>query len=179
MQLVAYLPQSLKFVKADHNGQYDPATQAVYWKIDELPVSKSGTVELVTLPTVPGQFSIKVRGATQRGLVAEKEQPVTVEGMASVLFQLSHTKDPLEIGGETTYEISVVNQGSKASSNLQISVFLPAELKPMAAEGPTRYTIENNKVVFEAMPQLGARAPPPSACVPRGCGPATCGSAAN
>ena len=82
---------------------------------------------------------------------------MVVEGLAAVLFQLSHTKDPVEIGGETTYEITVVNQGSKASSNLQMSVFLPAELKPLAAEGPTRYTIENNKVVFEGLPQLAPK----------------------
>ena len=93
----------------------------------------------------------------QRGLLTEKEQPVTVEGLAAVVFQLSHTKDPLEIGGETTYEITLVNQGSKESSNLQLSIFLPAELKPLAADGPTRYTIESNKVVFESLPQLAPK----------------------
>ena len=157
VELVAYLPQGLKFVNANNAGRYDESTRAVYWRLDELPVNQRGTVELVTLPVEPGQFSIKVRGAAQRGLVVEKEQPVLVEGLAAVLFQLSHTKDPLEIGGETTYEITVVNQGSKASSNLQMSVFLPAELKPLAAEGPTRYTIENNKVVFENLPQLAPK----------------------
>ena len=80
-----------------------------------------------------------------------------VEGLAAVLFQLSHTKDPLEIGGETTYEISVVNQGSKASTNVQIAVVLPPELKPLAAEGPTRYTIHDDKVVFESLPQLAPK----------------------
>ncbi len=63
----------------------------------------------------------------------------------------------MEIGGDTIYEITVVNQGSKASSNLQMSVFLPAELKPLAAEGPTRYTIEDNKVLFESLPQLAPK----------------------
>jgi uncharacterized repeat protein (TIGR01451 family) len=157
VELVAYLPPGLKYVKANNSGRYDQATRAVYWRMEELPVNQHGTVELVTLPIEPGQFSIKVHGAAQRGLTADKEQPVQVEGLAAVLFQLSHTKDPLEIGGETTYEISVVNQGSKASSNLQISVYLPAELKPLAAEGPTRYTIESNKVVFDGLPQLAPK----------------------
>ena len=157
VELAAYLPPGLKFVNANNAGRYDEATRAVYWRLEELPVNQHGTVELVTLPVEPGQFSIKVRGAAQRGLAIEKEQPVLVEGLAAVLFQLSHTKDPLEIGGETTYEITVVNQGSKASSNLQMSVLLPAELKPLAAEGPTRYTIENNKVVFESLPQLAPK----------------------
>ena len=157
VELVAYLPQGLKFVNANNAGRYDENTRAVYWRLEELPVNQRGTVELVTLPVEAGQFSIKVRGAAQRGLAIEKEQPVLVEGLAAVLFQLSHTKDPLEIGGETTYEITVANQGSKAASNLQMSVFLPAELKPLAAEGPARYTIESNKVVFEDLPQLAPK----------------------
>ena len=154
VELVAYLPQGLKFVNANNAGRYDQATRAVYWRMEELPVNRQGTVELVTMPVEPGQFNIKVRGAAQRGLAVEKEQPVLVEGLAAVLFQLSHTKDPVEVGGETTYEITVANQGSKASSNLQLSIFLPAELKPLAAEGPTRFTIESGKVVFEGLPRL-------------------------
>ena len=157
VELVAYLPPGLKFVNANNAGRYDEGTRAVYWRLEELPVNQHGTVELTTLPIAPGQFSIKVHGAAQRGLAIEKEQPVLVEGLAAVLFQLSHTKDPLEVGGETTYEITIVNQGSKASSNLQVSVLLPAELKPLAAEGPTRYTIENNKVLFEGLPQLAPK----------------------
>ncbi len=157
VELVAYLPPGLKFVKANNAGRYDEGTRAVYWRMEELPVDQHGSVELVTLPVEAGQFNIKVRGAAQRGLVVEKEHPVLVEGLAAVLFQLSHTKDPVEVGGETTYEITVANQGSKASSNLQMSVFLPEELKPLAAEGPTRYTIESNKVVFENLPQLAPK----------------------
>ena len=157
IELAAYLPAGLKFVKANNAGRYDEGTRAVYWRLEELPVNQHGTVELVTMPVEPGQFSIKVRGAAQRGLTIEKEQPVVVEGLAAVLFQLSHTKDPVEVGGETTYEITVANQGSKASSNLQMSVLFPAELKPLAAEGPTGYTIVNNKVVFENLTQLAPK----------------------
>ena len=154
VELVAYLPEGLKFVSANNSGRFDPNTRAVYWQMDELPVSKQGTCELVTLPVAAGQFNLKVRSVAQRGLVSEKEQPVLVEGLAAVKFQLSHTKDPLEVGGETTYEISVINQGSKASANLQIAVYLPPELRPLAAEGPTKYTIQDNKVLFESLPKL-------------------------
>jgi uncharacterized repeat protein (TIGR01451 family) len=157
VELVAYLPPGLKFVSANNAGRYDETSRAVFWQMDELPVNQHGTVELVTMPVAAGQFNLKVRGVAQRGVTDEKEQPVLVEGLASVLFQLSHTKDPLEIGGETTYEISVVNQGSKASTNLQMAVILPPELKPLAAEGPTRYTIQDDKVVFESLPQLAPK----------------------
>lgn len=157
VELVAYLPEGLKFISANNSGRFDPNTRAVYWQMDELPVSQHGTCELVTLPVAAGQFNLKVRSVAQRGLVSEKEQPVVVEGLAAVQFQLSHTKDPLEIGGETTYEISVINQGSKASANLQIAVYLPPELRPLSAEGPTKYTIQDNKVLFESLPKLAPK----------------------
>ncbi len=154
VDLAAYLPTGLKFLKTNHAGRYDEATRTVYWRLDELPVNQPGTVELVTLPVEQGPFTIKVRAAAQRGLVAEKEQPVLVEGLAAVSFQLSHTVEPIAVGGDTSYEITVLNQGSKASSNLQLAVSLPAELRPLAAEGPTRFNIESNRVVFQAIPRL-------------------------
>ncbi len=157
VELVAYLPPGLKFVSANNAGRYDATSRAVFWQMDELPVNQRGNVELVTMPVAAGQYNLKVRGMAQRGVADEKDQPVLVEGLASVLFQLSHTKDPLEIGGETTYEISIVNQGSKASTNLQLAVILPPELKPLAAEGQTRYTIQADRVVFESLPQLAPK----------------------
>ena len=44
--------------------------------------------------------------------------------------------DPIEVGGETVYEIHVVNQGTKAATNVQVVALLPEELKPTGGEGP-------------------------------------------
>ena len=158
IELVAYLPAGLKFVNANNAGRYDEATRAVYWRLEELPVNEKGSVELVTLPIQSGQQSIKVRGTAQRGLTVEREQPVVIEGLAAVLFQLSHTKDPVEVGGETTYEVRVANQGSKSAGNVRLVVLLPPELKPLAAEGPVRFNIDNNQVIFDGVAELAPKA---------------------
>ena len=158
VELVAYLPAGMRFVGANNAGYYDEATRAVYWRLDELPVNEKGTVELVTLPTEAGQHSIKLRGSAQRGLTVEKEQPVLVEGIAAVLFQVSDTKDPIEVGGETAYEIRVLNQGSKAAGNVRVSVALPPEMKALAAEGPTRHVIDGGQVTFDGLAQLAPKA---------------------
>ena len=50
-------------------------------------------------------------------LTVEKVQPVIVEGIAAILFQTVDVTDPIEVGGETTDEIRVLNQGSKAATN--------------------------------------------------------------
>ena len=158
VDLVAQLPPGLKFMSANNAGYYEESTRTVHWRLEELPANETGSVELVTMPIEPGQHALKLRGTAEKGLVAEKEQPVLVEGIAAILFQVADTVDPVEIGGETTYEVHVVNQGSKAASNVRVMVDLPAELKPIAAEGPTRYVVQGNRISFDGMAQLPPKA---------------------
>jgi uncharacterized repeat protein (TIGR01451 family) len=158
VELVAYLPPGMKYVSANNAGHYDEPSRAVYWRLEELPPNEKGTVELVTMPVEQGQHSIKVRGAAQKLQAIEKEQPVVVEGIAAVLFQLAVGRNPIEVGGETSYEIRVVNQGSKAATNVRVTALLPQELKPLSAEGPTRNVVDGNRVQFEALTNLAPKA---------------------
>ena len=158
VELVAQLPAGLKFVSANNAGYYEEATRTVRWRLEELPVNETGSVELVTMPVEAGQQAIKLRGTAQKGLVVEKEQPVLVDGIAAILFQVADTVDPVEVGGETTYEVRVVNQGSKAAANVRLAVLLPPELQPLAAEGPTRHGLDANRVVFDGLARLAPKA---------------------
>jgi uncharacterized repeat protein (TIGR01451 family) len=158
VDLVAQLPAGLKFMKANNAGYYEESTRTVHWRLEELPANETGSVELVTMPIEAGQHALKLRGTAQKGLIAEKEQPVLVEGIAAILFQVSDTADPVEVGGETTYEVHLVNQGSKASANVRLAIDLPPELKPVAAEGPTRHVLEGNRITFDGLSQLPPKA---------------------
>lgn len=158
VELVAYLPSGLKFVSANNAGHYDEANQAVFWRLEELPTEDTGTVELVTMPVEAGQQNIRLRGSAQKGLSVEREQPVLVEGIAAILFEAVDVNDPIEVGGETTYEIRVLNQGSKAATNLRLEVMLPPELQPIAAEGASHNRVEGNRVIFDGLPRLAPKA---------------------
>ncbi len=158
VELTAQLPPGLKFVRANNSGQYDDATRSVHWLLQELPVKETGTVEVVTIPVNIGQERLLVRGAAERGIAAQKEHPVIIDGIAAVMFEVADTRDPVEVNGETNYEIRVLNQGSKESTNVQITVALPPDLRVVAAEGPTRRIGDGNQVAFEPLPRLAAKA---------------------
>ncbi|MCC6126337.1 MAG: DUF11 domain-containing protein [Pirellulales bacterium] len=158
VELAAYLPPGMKFVSANNQGHYDEASRAVYWRLEQLPTRETGTVELVALPVETGQQSIKLRGSAQKVQSIEKEQPVVVEGIAAVMFQVADSVDPIEVGGEATYEVRVVNQGSKAAGNVQLMAALPPEMQPLSAEGPTRYAVQGNNVIFEGLARLAPKA---------------------
>ena len=158
VEIVAQLPPGLKFVSANNAGQYDDKTRLVHWQLDELPVQETGTVKVVTLPIEAGQQKLHVTATTAKGLSVEKEHPVLVDGIAAVMFEVVDVHGPVEKGGETTYEIRAVNQGSKAATNVRVTVTLPAEMRLIAAEGPTHNTVEGNRVVFEGLSRLAPKA---------------------
>jgi len=158
VELIAQLPTGLKFVRANNSGHYEEATRSVHWRLEELPIKETGAVELVTLPIEIGEQTLRLRATAEKGLAAEKDYPVVIEGISAVMFEVAGTPNPIEVNGQTTYEIHVVNQGSKAATNVQVTVLLPAEMKPIAAEGPTHQTASGNQIAFQPLPRLAAKA---------------------
>ncbi len=179
VELVAQLPSGLKFVSANNSGHYDDVERAVHWRLEELPANERGVVEMVAMPVQPGQQSVKLRGTAVKAAAVEKEQPVVVEGIAAVLFQVVQGANPIEVGGQTSYEIRVVNQGSKAAANVRLAVLLPPELKPLSGDGPSRSAMENGRVLFDPLPTLAPKADAVYRVRRRVCSRATSASAAS
>jgi len=158
VSLVTYIPKGFKFINADNYGEYDPQTGAVYWSLEELPANQRGVVTLNLLPVETGQHMLAVESRAEHDLAARNEQAVTVEGVSAILFQVLDVADPVEVGAETSYEIRVVNQGSKTATQIEVMVTLPPELKPLAADGPTQGRIQGNQILFEPLSALAPRA---------------------
>lgn len=157
VQLVTHLPKGLQFVSANNLGEYDPSTHAVYWSLAELPANERGAVEVVALPIEAGEHTLKVATKAQQGLEDQTETRVRVEGLAALTVEVTDLEDLIEVGGKTTYEIRVVNQGSKAATNVQIAAQLTPGLRAVAADGATQYEVQNDRVIFAPLPQLPPR----------------------
>lgn len=158
VQIVTKLPKGMRFVKANNKGEYDAATHAVYWSLAELPKGEKGTVELTTMPVETGQQTLQVESRAQQGLADKTQRDVLIEGLAAIKFDVRSLQDPVEVNGETGYEIRVSNQGTKAATNLQVAAELPAGLKLTSAEGETQHRIDQNRIIFEPLQQLAPKA---------------------
>lgn len=158
VQIVTKLPKGMKFVRANNMGEYDAATHAVYWSLAELPKGERGKVELVAMPTETGPQTLQVEGHAQQGLSDRKQREIVVEGLAAIMFEVRDLEDPIEVGGETGYEIRVVNQGTKAATNVQIAVDIPPGLKVISAEGETAHKAQDGRLLFDPIQQLAPKA---------------------
>jgi uncharacterized repeat protein (TIGR01451 family) len=158
VQIVTKLPKGMRFVRANNMGEYDASTHAVYWTLSELPKGERGTVEVVAMPMETGPQTLEVEGHAQQGLTDQKKREIIVEGLAAIKFEVKDLEDPIEVGGETGYEIRVVNQGTKAADNVQVAIELPPGMKLVSAEGETPHKAQQGRVVFEPLQQLAPKA---------------------
>lgn len=157
VELVASLPKGMKFMKADNEGTYDASQHAVLWSLEALPAKERGTVTVTLLPIEPGEQVVKANCRAKNDLTDAKEITVAVEGVAAILFEVVDLADPIELNGETAYDIRIINQGSKEATNVQLSALMPPELKFLSAEGATRHRAENGRVIFEPLQRLPAK----------------------
>ncbi len=158
VELATRLSPGLEFVDANNLGEYDEQTRTVHWRLEELPAGESGSVVVTAVPIEEGEQRLLAQTASDDGLQAEKEQVVFVEGIAGTSFEVVDASDPIEIGGDTIYEIRVVNQGTKASTNIHVVAIVPDGMQPTAADGPVGHAVQGSQIVFEPLDRLAPKA---------------------
>lgn len=154
VELVAHLPSGLRFLTANNQGRYDASAHSVYWSLAELARGVEAKVELKTMPIEVGNQPIKFESFADLEVKANAEQPLSVEHLVDVFFDIDDVVDPIEIGSSTSYRVRVVNQGTKAATNVQLQVDFPPGLKPTAVDGSLRHNINQQRIEFEPINSL-------------------------
>jgi len=154
VELVTYLPKGMKFVSADHKGQYEPQNHAVYWSLEELPPRETGVAKLTLLPLETGEQKLSVEGRAELGIQHSHEKLVQVDSLAELQFTIADEADPIEVGSDTTYVITLSNTGSSAATNIRLTLGLPASLKPVGGDGPTRVVVDGVQVAVDPLARL-------------------------
>ncbi len=159
VKLQAKLPDGMRFVNANNNYHYDPQSKTVSWALAELPVNETGSVMLTAMPEAIGEQKLTYRGTAEGALSVEEQKEIVVDGISAIRFEVVDVEDPVEVGGETLYEIKVVNQGSKASSNIRLEVTLPLTMQLIDAKGPSdiRSKVAGNRISFEPLRRLSPK----------------------
>jgi uncharacterized repeat protein (TIGR01451 family) len=158
IEVVSRLPRALKFVSANNAGHYDEKTHAIYWSLEELPKGEQGSVKLVALPVEPGDHTLRVESTAKQQLSDSSEETIHVEGLPALFFEVVDVEDPVEVGGDTVYEIRVLNQGTKTANGIVVAAAIPQGMRALSADGPTQNQIQGNRVIFAPLPRLAAKA---------------------
>ena len=152
------IPSGFKFHQADGGGQHDDATRSVKWFIGELGAGQTKEVKVELIAMVQGEFTHKVIAHASRGMKSEQELKTAIEGLSAIQMELVDTEDPVQVGDDTSYEIKVTSTGTKAETDVKLICTIPTQLKLKSVQGPVKYDVVGNEIIFQALPRLAPKA---------------------
>jgi uncharacterized repeat protein (TIGR01451 family) len=153
------IPAQMSYVSASNPGLYMkptlPGTGAdfVQWAIGALEPGGSKTVDVVLRSNAAGRICNRARATADGGQSAQAEVCTDFEGQAGLVIAVAPTIDPVEVGGQTSYPITVRNTGFARVTNVRIKADVPNELVVTQVESPvgSNHHQEGQVVTFDGI----------------------------
>jgi len=153
--LVDTLPAGAKFISASDGGKRSGGK--VTWNLGTLAVNASRQVSVTLSGDRMGTLTNRA-SATAFCAEADAEASTTIRGIPAILLEMIDVADPIEIGANETYVITITNQGSAADSEIVIQCTIPDQQDYVSAVGPTKPSVKGNVVTFGALDSLAPKA---------------------
>ena len=149
------VPANARFVEASDGAKV--LGSQVTWKLGTL---KPGESKKVTLTLTATHVGTVANAATVTAFCAKAASSASTEikGIPAILLECVDLDDPVEVGNQTTYLITVTNQGSAVDTNIVMRCTLPGEEEFVSADGPTKSTVVGQVVTFDPVQRLDPKA---------------------
>ena len=168
--LEVQLADNAKLIKARAagEGQGDRAETSqgqLTWKLGTLEPGASRTFKVTATGQAKGELkhtaiarSACARDADREELrqaaTARAEATTEILTLPALLLSAIDQDDPIRVGEVETYLITVVNQGTGADENVQITAELPENYEYVDVEGPTGAKADGQTITFDPVDRL-------------------------
>jgi uncharacterized repeat protein (TIGR01451 family) len=153
--LVDRLPGSATLVSASGNPQQSQGT--LTWSLGNMAPGASESFDVTMKATAAGTVK---NTATATANCAEDSASVEtlIKGIPAILLEVIDVEDPIEVGSNVEYQITVTNQGSAVGTNISIVCELPEQQDYVSSGGPTQATADGKVLTFAPLPSLAPKA---------------------
>lgn len=148
------VPEGFKFLSADHQGKFDPATHMINWFVNRLEPGESTQVSCELQSLQLGDHVQTVQVVSDSGVQAEAKIETRVDGIASLTMEVVDRDDPVETGAETAYEIRIKNDGSKSANGVILTCELPAGMELLSTKSPVEKMAEGRQLIFQPIDEI-------------------------
>ncbi len=157
VEIVANLPRGLQYNASGNHGEYISSQHAVSWGLEELAVGATATTDLTLLPVEEGEYAIRLQ-AQAVGVQSEPyEKQIRVEGQSELAFSIDDDNDPIEVDGQTTYAVTLTNNGTRVDEDVQVMIELPKGGRVLQVNGPVGFKETDQGLVFDPISQMRAK----------------------
>ena len=164
LEIVCPLPPQLEYIRSSQCGVYRrdhiKKKSSVIWKIDKIKLNSTMRIKLITRAKLSGRTRVLVKLRYKDPEFIEMQTmkfscPLQIKGFPPLYINLYETKDPCEVGKQTTYIVECINEGPCTILAMKNSI--PRQMEYIGANGPTPHKHKYGVVYFEPIPILQAR----------------------
>ncbi len=146
------VPAGASFRGASSGGQL--VGNKVVWNLGSLAADGSTEVCANFVGTTVGTLNFSAMANGGCADPASSSCSTIVSGIPAVLLEVIDIEDPIEVGSNETYEITVTNQGSADDTNIKIVCTLEDSQTHVSSGGATSSSVSGQVVSFAPLPRL-------------------------
>jgi uncharacterized repeat protein (TIGR01451 family) len=150
------VPTDVEGIKTNAGGKL--VGSKLVWEIGDLAAGASKTVSVAYTPKNAGTFSNKATVKAYCADAVSASAKTMVEGIAAILLEVIDVSDPIEVGQNETYVITVTNQGSAPGTKIVVACMLEDSMSYVLSSGATSGTLTDGVVEFDALGSLAPKA---------------------
>lgn len=122
-------------------------------QVDVTLFGTSGTKEKLK---VAAESVCRIDQVNDERLFATDTTPLEIISLPALLVTVVDDEDPIAVGNQVTYEITVINQGTAADENIEVTAKLPRTMSFVEGSGETKVTSKGSDVTFGKLDRLEA-----------------------
>jgi len=150
------IPDDVKSMKATAGAKL--SGKKIIWSLGTLAPRASQTVQVSFSPTREGVLLNNASATADCADAVAASAQTALKAIPAVLMEVIDVTDPVEVGTRTTYVITVTNQGSASSTNIQIVCNLEDNVRYISSSGSSTGTIEDGLLTFAPLERLAPKA---------------------
>jgi len=126
----------------------------VQWMLGTMQPGETATVSVDLRSSVATNLTVEAEINGDCADPATAECTVEYEGIPAILVEVIDIADPVEVGQQTTYVITVTNQGTAPDRDIQIKATLPPTQEYVSDSGRTDGEISGREITFRPLASL-------------------------
>lgn len=156
--LTSAVPDGATYVSA--TGNPSAAAGNLAWQLGALKPDQERSVKFTVRPEGRGKLSAKASADADCADAVADTAATTVEGRPAVLLEVVDENDPVKVGNDEIYTITVTNQGTAPGTNIKVVCTLEDEMQFVAGQGATEVRGQGDTVTLAPVKSLapGAKA---------------------
>lgn len=122
------IPKGMKVTTINRKAKMDEASQTLTWKFDKISAQSDETIQLKAVSNRVGEQICRIMVASNETKRSEFTLKTAIASRADLSISMANNSGPVQVGSKATFDVTVINKGSQAADDVEVTIDLPASL---------------------------------------------------